>query len=141
MTVPCYLGVSLVRSLAHPLSYKFLKCSYQINYYNNLRVRTPLLSQTNPLIESTVRFVQCSEACAPYHLILPVSVRTIYSLYCYQLITDFRLSRWLIIGVNSGLRLLHRVVVGDVAKISEVHDDEGRMYLRNVGNIAHSHTV
>jgi hypothetical protein len=57
---------------------------------------------------------------------------------------------------NSVLGLLHRVVVGDIANISEalsasifrvevcrlVHpEDGGSMYLRNVGNIAYNHTV
>jgi hypothetical protein len=35
-------------------------------------------------------------------------------------VTDFGLSLWLIIYVNSVLALLHRVVVGDVASVSEV---------------------
>jgi hypothetical protein len=36
-------------------------------------------------------------------------------------VTDFRLSLWLLIEVNSVLGLLHRVVVGDVVDVSEVH--------------------
>jgi hypothetical protein len=34
---------------------------------------------------------------------------------------DFRLPRWLITDVNSVLGLLHRVLVGDVVDVSEVH--------------------
>jgi hydrogenase/urease accessory protein HupE len=34
---------------------------------------------------------------------------------------EFRLSWWLIIDVNSVLGLLHCVVVGNVANVSEVH--------------------
>jgi hypothetical protein len=36
-------------------------------------------------------------------------------------ITDFSVSLWLIIDVNSVLGLLHLVVVDDVANISELH--------------------
>jgi hypothetical protein len=36
---------------------------------------------------------------------------------------------------------LNSVAVGDVSNVSEVPADEGRMYLLNVGNIAHSHAV
>lgn len=51
-----------------------------------------------------------------------------YRLYTYIhhndfiILTDFMLSRKLIIGVNSVLTLLHRVVLGDVADVSEVRN-------------------
>jgi hypothetical protein len=34
---------------------------------------------------------------------------------------DFWLTHWLIIGVNSILGLLYRLVVGNAAKVSEIH--------------------
>jgi hypothetical protein len=51
-------------------------------------------------------------------------------------------------GVGSVLELIHPVVVGDVAEISEVHaasifrvEVQTSMYFRNIGIIAHNHTV
>jgi hypothetical protein len=58
--------------------------------------------------------------------------------------------RRLIIDVDFVLGLLRRMDVGDVANVSEVHttsifsvdpEDGGSMYFRNVGNIAHIHTL
>jgi hypothetical protein len=37
------------------------------------------------------------------------------------LITDFKLSQWLIIGVYFDLGILHRICVGDIADVPEVH--------------------
>jgi hypothetical protein len=58
-----------------------------------------------------------------------------------------RLSWWLI-DAESVLGLLHRVVVDDVADVSEAHIAQnlqgksgGSTYFRNVGNITHNHTV
>jgi hypothetical protein len=62
-------------------------------------------------------------------------------------ITDFRLSRWLIIDVNSLLGLLQHAVVGNVAVVSVVHAlsifraDGGSTSLQNVGNIVHNRMV
>jgi hypothetical protein len=49
-------------------------------------------------------------------LILSFKIRC-SNIFC----TTFSLLRWLIIGVNSVLVLLRRVVVGDIADVSEVH--------------------
>jgi hypothetical protein len=37
-----------------------------------------------------------------------------------MIITDFKLSPWLIVDVKSILRFLHRVTVGDIVDVSEV---------------------
>jgi hypothetical protein len=51
--------------------------------------------------------------------------------------TDIRLPQWLITNVvNSALGLLHRVVVGDVADVSEAH----AVSIFMVEVLAHGHT-
>jgi hypothetical protein len=53
-----------------------------------------------------------------------------------NVIADFRLLRWLIVDVNSVLRLLHRVVLGDVADVSDAH----AVSTFRVEVFAHGHT-
>jgi hypothetical protein len=43
-------------------------------------------------------------------------------------------------GVNSVLRLLHSVIMGDTADVEDPEDGDS-MYLRNVGNIARNHIM
>jgi hypothetical protein len=56
----------------------------------------------------------------------------------------------LFIDSDSLLGLLHRAVAGDVAKVSEVHvsftfrddpEDGSDMYLRNISNLTHEHSI
>jgi hypothetical protein len=55
-----------------------------------------------------------------------------------MLITEFKLSPWLIIDFDFVLGLLHRVEAGDFDDSSEVHPEDGiNMHHRNVDNIAH----
>lgn len=59
------------------------------------------------------------------------------------MITDFSVSLWLTVDVNSARGCLHRVDVGSVGDVSEVHglQSEASKYFRNVGKTVYLHTV